>query len=88
MWSSRGQQQTVQTPQQTAQPTQQEYVSRSGRHWQLTAPSSQVCRGPHNIIRQLDGPRGDVARATEIAEVFKAFLTCEMVDIIVEKTNK
>ena len=78
----------MQTTQQTALPTQQEYVSTSGRHWQLTDPSSQVRRGPHNIVRQLGGPRGDAAHATEMADVFKAFLTAEMVDIIVEKTNE
>jgi len=70
-------------------PLQNEYISRSGRHWKLTAPCPvQVRRRLHNIVREREGPRGDAVRATNMIDIFKAFITDDMIDIIVQHTNE
>lgn len=77
------------TTERSRSPHQNEYVSRSGRHWQLTAPSnSQVRRRQHNIVSERDGPRGAAARATDMNQIFRAFITDGMIDMIVRHTNE
>ena len=66
-----------------------EYVSRSGRHWQLFAPTvAQVRRGTHNIVRERSGSRGLAVQATSMTDILHAFISDEMVHIIVDHTNE
>jgi hypothetical protein len=65
-----------------------EYVARSGRHWLLTSPTTaQVRRRPANIVRDIPGPKGDAAMAASMVEMLKAFLSDDMIELIVRHTN-
>ena len=55
--------------------------------WQKEMPNSAVPTRPQNIIRERSGPRGPALQAKTPYEFWKLFVTPEMLELLVEKTN-
>ena len=55
--------------------------------WQKEMPNSAVRTRPENIIRERPGPRGPALQAKTLYEFWELFVTPEMLEILVEKTN-
>ena len=55
--------------------------------WQKEMPNSAVPTRPQNIIRERPGPRGPALQAKTPYEFWELFVTPEMLELLVEKTN-
>ena len=55
--------------------------------WQAEKPNSAVRTGPQNIIRERPGPRGLALQEKTPYEFWELFITPEMLELLVEKTN-
>ena len=55
--------------------------------WQKEMPNSAVRTRPQNIIQERPGPRGPALQAKTPYEFWELFVTPEMLELLVEKTN-
>ena len=84
----RGQQQGISADGNSSVPPANTMTARSGRTWKLTAPPATVKRCPANIVREKFGPRNAALNATSMNDIFKAFISDDIVQLIVKHTNE